>query len=80
MAIVEQDDGSSINLRRQNSDEYYPLQRYVVTWEIDADAHSPREAAEWARQQQIRPDTTAVVFGVTDEDGETVRVDLLEEA
>jgi hypothetical protein len=53
---------------------------YVVSWEIDAEADSPREAAEFARRQQTAPDTWAVVFNVTDiATGETVRVDLLDD-
>lgn len=37
---------------------------YRVTWIIDVDAASPREAAEKARAAQTRPDTTATVFQV----------------
>ena len=51
---------------------------YRVTWEIDIEADSPREAAELARACQVRPGTTAVVFDCADESGETTRVDLLE--
>ena len=51
---------------------------YRVTWEIDIEAGSPREAAELARACQVRPGTTAVVFYCADESGETTCVDLLE--
>ncbi len=52
---------------------------YVVTWAIDAESmNSPREAAEYARDAQIRPGTWAVVFDVKDiRTGEITRVDLL---
>lgn len=51
---------------------------YCVTWEMNIFAASPQEAARKAREYQIAPDSTAVVFDVVDEDGETSRVDLLE--
>ncbi len=51
---------------------------YYVEWAMDIDAESPREAAEKARTYQCKPNTTATVFDVTGEDGETIRVDLLE--
>ena len=49
-----------------------------VTWEIDVDADTPREAVEEAFRIMQRPDTTATVFDVTDETGDTHRVDLME--
>ena len=49
-----------------------------VTWEIDLDAGTPREAAEKAFAIMQRPGTTATVFDVTDETGATHRVDLME--
>ena len=49
-----------------------------VTWEIDLDAGTPREAAEEAFAIMQRPGTTATVFDVTDEAGATHRVDLME--
>lgn len=52
---------------------------YFVSWEIDITADSPRAAAEQAREHQMRPDTTAVVFRVWDQAGEEELVDLLEE-
>lgn len=55
------------------------MNSYFVTWTIEIDADSPREAAELAREHQTREGTSAVVFDVTDEDGETVRVDLLDD-
>lgn len=54
---------------------------YFVTWEIEIDADSPREAAEQALKIQRDQDSTAVVFGVigfdTEEDKQMI--DLLEE-
>ena len=57
-------------------------QTYHVLWEIDLDADSPREAAELAllimleSQTTAWPESTAAVFDVTDESGETTSVDL----
>ncbi|NQT93236.1 MAG: hypothetical protein HQ559_10780 [Lentisphaerae bacterium] len=50
-----------------------------VCWEIDVDADSPHEAAQKALTIQRKTDSTATVFDVTDEAGETVRVDLDED-
>jgi hypothetical protein len=44
------------------------MKHYLVTWEIDVWAHSPREAAEQARQTQLNPDSLADVFGVIEHD------------
>ena len=38
--------------------------RYLVRWEIEIDADSPKEAALKACDGQTRPNTTAVVFDV----------------
>lgn len=53
-------------------------QEYKVTWEIELTAGSHREAAEQARTIQRNPLSWAVTFDVTDEAGETERVDLLD--
>jgi len=50
------------------------MPKYLVTWTIDIDADSPREAAELARLIQLDPDSEAVYFDV---DGE--EIDLFEE-
>lgn len=39
---------------------------YRVRWEIDIDADSPREAAEKAREIQLDPESTAIVFEVSE--------------
>lgn len=39
---------------------------YRVTWEIDLEAISPREAAETARSWLLEPGAECVIFGVTD--------------
>jgi len=52
------------------------MMNYRVSWEIDIDADSPREAAERALEIQRRPDSTATVFTVRDETGESIEVDL----
>ena len=49
-----------------------------IVWEIDLHAETPREAAEEAFRIMQRPDTMATVFDVTDETGNTYRVDLME--
>lgn len=54
-------------------------QRYLVTWEMDIYADSPREAAEKAWDYMRHPFSTANVFTVIDKDGDMIIVDLLEE-
>ncbi len=52
---------------------------FTVVWEIDIDnAETPREAAELARNHQTAPGTSAVVFTVLDEDGNSHHIDLLD--
>ena len=51
-------------------------QTYHVLWEIDLDAENPREAAELALSIMLDSESTATTFDVTDESGETARVDL----
>lgn len=53
-------------------------QTYHVLWEIDLDADSPSEAAELALSIMLDSESTATTFDVTDEDGETERVNLQE--
>lgn len=50
-----------------------------VTWEIDLDAGSPREAAEQALEIIQHPDSAATVFNVVDDQGEQHTIDLMEE-
>lgn len=52
---------------------------YKVTWTIDLDADSPREAAKEALAIQRDVFLDAVYFEVTDPDGKTVGIDLGEE-
>ena len=47
-----------------------------VTWEIDIDAATSRDAALKPLAIQRNPEATATVFAVIDDIGETVRVDL----
>jgi hypothetical protein len=56
------------------------MMNYRVSWEIDIDADSPREAAERALEIQRRPDSIATVFTVRDESGESIEVDLGEDS
>ena len=53
-------------------------QTYHVLWEIDLDAENPREAAVLALSIMLDSESTATTFDVTDEDGETERVNLQE--
>jgi len=53
--------------------------RYRVRWEIDVEAGSPQEAAEEALGIQRDPDSIAVVFDLTDEQGRRVIVDLMKQ-
>lgn len=57
------------------------MPEYRVEWAIDIEADNPREAAIKAReaQQHPRPGYWVGVFDVTDESGDTIRVDLDEE-
>ncbi len=53
---------------------------YHITWEIDIDADSPREAAEEAQRIQRDPTSLATVFTVQEHDTtKAVQVDLLTE-
>ena len=54
-------------------------QRYLVTWEMDIYADSPREAAEKAWDHMRASDSIANVFNVFDENGEKTLVDLEED-
>lgn len=54
------------------------MPEYHVVWEINLTADSPVQAAKLARQCQ-EPGTAAVIFNVTDKDGNSQLVDLLEE-
>ena len=54
-------------------------QRYLVIWEMDIYADSPREAAEKAWGHMRAPDSIANVFLVLDKDGVKTKVDLMEE-
>jgi hypothetical protein len=53
---------------------------YHISWEIDLDADSPREAAERALAYQRDANSTATVFDVIDSETLAVeRIDLLED-
>lgn len=54
-------------------------QRYLVIWEMDIYADSPREAAERAWGHMRAPDSIANVFNVLDKSGAGTIVDLSEE-
>lgn len=52
---------------------------YRVTWEIELDADTAKEAAEKALAIHRKEDSIATVFDVSPEHGETVRIDLTSE-
>lgn len=52
---------------------------YHIVWEIELVATSPEDAARQALAIQRDSASLATVFDVFDEDGQSVRVDLLEE-
>jgi hypothetical protein len=43
------------------------MTEYRVTWTIDIDADSPRDAAEFAHRIQTDPDSIALLFEVAEE-------------
>lgn len=52
--------------------------KYLVTWEIDIEADSSKDAAVQAFEIMQREGTTATVFYVADRTGFTDRIDLLD--
>ncbi len=54
-------------------------QRFHVTWSIDIDAETAKEAAEQAWACMQAPGSTANYFEVYDQDGVSTNVDLSEE-
>ena len=52
---------------------------FLVTWEVDMYAETPADAARMAFAIMKKPGTTATVFKVFDEEGESTIVDILEE-
>ena len=51
---------------------------YLATWEMHIYADTPEDAARQARYYQTRPGTTATVFEIIDDEGNTTTVDLTE--
>ena len=54
------------------------MREYRVKWQIDVEARSPREAAQKAREYQIKLDATADVFKVEAKSGRVTKIDLTE--
>lgn len=53
------------------------MNRYVVTWTIDIEADTPVEAARAALEIQRDPESTAMVFSISGDGGESEqRIDL----
>lgn len=55
------------------------MTEYLVTWSIELDAASPEDAAYLAREIQLDPDSTALVYRVSGPRGEQYAIDLEEE-
>ncbi|MHB8621055.1 MAG: hypothetical protein ACYDAG_16030 [Chloroflexota bacterium] len=56
------------------------MPEYLVTWDLDVAANTPREAAELAWQAMRRPLSIATVFSVIDKtSGISIEVDLTDE-
>jgi hypothetical protein len=53
-------------------------QDYLVSWTMDVVAKDPEDAARKAMAHIKRPGSWANVFSVTDQDGHTRTIDLLE--
>jgi hypothetical protein len=55
------------------------MARYLVTWEIDYEGDGdPEAAARWAWDILRKPQSTANVFTMVDEDGNETKIDLAE--
>jgi hypothetical protein len=53
------------------------MAEYLVEWKIDLDAENPLDAAKQAKRIHLDPESTALVFQVTDKKtGKKVDVDL----
>jgi hypothetical protein len=55
------------------------MTEFRVTWEIDIEAETPKQAAEQAFAIQQDPETMATVFAMTDPAGVTTEIDLLDD-
>ena len=55
------------------------MNEYLVSWEINVDGNTPREAALAALEVMRDGNYNAVVFDVADGEGNVTRVDLLED-
>ena len=55
------------------------MNEYLVSWEINVDGNTPREAALAALEIMRDGNHNAVVFDVVDGEGNVTRVDLLED-
>lgn len=53
------------------------MPEYKVMWEIDVEADSHEEAAGFAKNLQLDLESTANFFVVTDEQGNTVQVEVI---
>ena len=54
------------------------MPEYFVTWRIELSANSPEDAARQAREIQLDPDSTALVYRVSGPRGEQYAIDLEE--
>lgn len=54
------------------------MTEYLVTWRVELSANSPEDAARQAREIQLDPDSTALVYRVSGPRGEQYAIDLEE--
>jgi hypothetical protein len=54
------------------------MDEYLVTWRIELSANSPEDAARQAREIQLDPDSTPLVYRVSGPRGEQYAIDLEE--
>ena len=54
------------------------MPEYFVRWSIELEADSPEDAARQAREIQLDPDSTALVYRVSGPRGEQYAIDLEE--
>ena len=55
------------------------MNKYCVTWEMHLEANTPLEAARLALEVHRNPESIATYFQVTDDTGDSVEVDLLDD-
>lgn len=65
-----------LDIESESQEEFNKEKDYVVKWVCDSSAATPEQAALQMYEKYFREDHYATVFEVTDEQGNTVTVDL----